>query len=272
MKKILLTGHRGFLGRELIPHLEYQGHIVYTNDLDYCDKIALDKFISNKKINFILHAAIRGGRRTKKDTSEEFYNNILMFENLLSYDIPIINFCSGAVYGRNRSLDGVKEEQFGEATPTDYYGLSKYIISHRCRSKDNIYNLRLFAVFGPEEPYGRFIKNNIKNYVNKTDIIIFKDKYMSFFGIEDTKKVIDYFLLNHKTCPRELNLVYQERTSLTDVAELINTLSHHKVNIFKKEEGWDSNYYGCGKVLGSLNINLNGLFEELRNCYTTINT
>ena len=51
-------------------------------------------------------------------------------------------------------------------------------------------------MFGPNETEDRFIKTNIRNYINNRNQIIFKDKYMDFFGISDTKKVIDLILQN----------------------------------------------------------------------------
>ena len=42
--KILFTGQRGFLGRELIPHLEQQGHDVTTSNIDYSSDFNVNQF------------------------------------------------------------------------------------------------------------------------------------------------------------------------------------------------------------------------------------
>ena len=55
-------------------------------------------------IDFIIHAAVRGGRRIREDISDDFYNNVRMFEVLASQGIPMITFCSGAVYGRQEDI------------------------------------------------------------------------------------------------------------------------------------------------------------------------
>ena len=142
---ILFTGHKGFLGKELISDLQAHGHNIITKVIDYCDNTALDNFILSTKIDFILHAAIRGGRRTHQDTSDILYNNITMFENLAHYGIPMFNFCSGAAYGRSKPISGGKECELGNVIPADYYGLSKYIISMRCQQQSKITNLRFFT-------------------------------------------------------------------------------------------------------------------------------
>ena len=48
--KILFTGHRGFLGRELIPHLKEQGHDVTSSNVDYSDERNLEFFLRFKKL------------------------------------------------------------------------------------------------------------------------------------------------------------------------------------------------------------------------------
>ena len=268
---IFFTGHRGFLGRELIPHIS-KTHNVYTEYFDYCNSNLVQNVVKAHNIDFIIHAAIRGGRRVREDTGDDFYNNILMFENLANTNLPMINFCSGAAYGRESSIDGPTEYEIGKVIPKDYYGLSKFLISKRCSQLSNVKNLRFFNVFGPQETEDRFIKTNIKNYINNKSIIVFKDKYMDFFGINDTKTVVDFYInnFNDSMTPPTVNLVYDNKLSLTDIGMYINTLSEHNVNIVTNSDDWDNNYYGSGNTLRDLNLNLNGIMEEIKNCYNYI--
>ena len=129
--KILFTGNRGNLGKELIPLLEEE-HSVQCYDIDYSNFDNVNSFFRHRQIDFIIHAAIRGGRRVRADIADDFYNNMIMFENLAAQNIPMINICSGASYGRQDDIFKVDERHFGERIPTDYYGLSKYLITHRC--------------------------------------------------------------------------------------------------------------------------------------------
>lgn len=262
---ILFTGHRGFLGRELIPYLS-ENHNVYYPEIDYTKRDQIDLFLSETKIDFILHAAIKGGRRVRQDISDDFYINMMMFENLASLKIPMINFCSGAAFGRQKDIFLSEEIKVGNRIPEDFYGFAKCLITQRCRQLEHVYNLRFFNVFGPETPDNMFTTVNIKNYIHKREIVIFKDKFMDFFGIEDTKKVLDLYLSNNDL-PKEVNLVYENKTKLSDVANLINNLSTHKVNIDVLESGNDNSYCGSGSVLKTLGLNLNGLDKEIRNCY-----
>ena len=149
--KILFTGNRGNLGKELIPLLEEE-HSVQCYDIDYSNFDNVNSFFRHRQIDFIIHAAIRGGRRVRADIADDFYNNMIMFENLAAQNIPMINICSGASYGRHDDIFKVDERNFGERIPTDYYGLSKYLITHRCRQLKHVYNLRFFNVFGACAP------------------------------------------------------------------------------------------------------------------------
>jgi nucleoside-diphosphate-sugar epimerase len=264
--KILFTGHRGFLGRELIPHLQKNHEVTYA-EANYAGIRDVEFFFRNRSFDFIIHSAIRGGRRVRADIADDFYNNMVMFENLASQNIPMITFCSGAAYGRQEDIYNVNENDIGSKIPEDYYGFAKYLISKRCSQLNHVYNLRFFNVFGPTTPNDMFTAVNIKNYIHKREIVIFKDKYMDFFGINDTKKVVDLYLNEEKNLPKEIDLVYPENKKLSDVAEMINNLSEYKVPVTILEKGVDKSYCSSGLTLKGLGIKLNGLEKELRNCY-----
>lgn len=264
--KILFTGHKGTLGKELIPYLK-QKHDVYCYDINYSSVENVNQFFQNQQIDFIIHSAIRGGRRVREDVVEDLYNNVMMFECLASQEIPMINFCSGASYGRKRDITNVDEKDFGKITPDDYYGLSKYLITHRSRQMMNVYNLRFFNVFGPESPKNMFTSVNIMNYIKKEEIIIFKDKLMDFFGIDDTKKIVDLYLSKNKKLPKEINLVYNKNYYLSEIAEMINNLSNYRVPINILESGYDKSYSASGYELSRLNIELDGINTSIKKCY-----
>jgi nucleoside-diphosphate-sugar epimerase len=263
---ILFTGHRGFLGRELIPHL-LENHDVFYPEIDYTNKELVDSFVRENEIEYIIHAAIKGGRRVRQDIPDDFYVNMKMFENLASQKVSMINFCSGAAFGRQDDIYLSEEIRVGERIPEDYYGFAKSLITQRCRQLEHVYNLRFFNVFGPQTPDNMFTTANIKNYISKKEIVIFKDKFMDFFGISDTKKVVDLYLENKSGLSKEINLVYNNKTKLSDVAEIINNLSDYKVPISILEEGIEKSYCGSGKLLKNLNIKLEGLEKEIKNCY-----
>ena len=262
---ILFTGHKGFLGREMIPYLS-QNHNVLCPNIRYTNSVDVDEFIKNNPIDVILHAAIKGGRRVVVDEPEDCYDNILMFENLAKHGIKMINFDSGASYDRRRSIYGVYEEEIGDHIPVDYYGLSKFVTGWKCGDFEHTYNLRFFNVWGPQETDDRFTKVNVDNYINGQEIVIFRNKYMDFFYIEDTKKVVDLYL-SSDDLPKNINLVYPENVMLTDVANIINNLSKHNVPVKILKEGLDNSYCGNGSLLRALCPGLLGLEKSFKHYY-----
>ena len=270
--KILFTGNRGNLGKELIPLLEEEHSVQYYN-IDYSNFDAVNSFFRHREIDFIIHAAIRGGRRVRADIADDFYNNMVMFENLAAQKIPMINICSGASYGRQDDIFKVNERDFGERIPTDYYGLSKYLNTHRCRQVNHVYNLRFFNVFGACAPKDMFTTANIVNYINKREIVVFRDKFMDFFGVRDAFKVIDLYLKRGgERCnlPKELNLVYPEVTLLSEVANIINNLSDYNVPVDILEPGTERAYCGTGAELDKLGLELDGLQKSLEYVYENL--
>jgi len=107
--KILLTGGNGFLARSLLPRLQtcYDVTSVGRKELDLTKSETVKGFFKNKEFDVVIHTAIEGGNRIEDDTSDNFYNNLLMFENLMMYKDKfklIINFGSGAEFDRSRNL------------------------------------------------------------------------------------------------------------------------------------------------------------------------
>jgi nucleoside-diphosphate-sugar epimerase len=268
---IFFTGHRGFLGKSCIPHLQ-KFHEVFTSEIDLTNDHDLEKFLYEYKIDFIIHAAVRAGRRNEPDTAENLYDNLLMFENLSKLQIPMINFCSGAAYDRRTSIEDASEGDLGKSIPTDNYGLSKYIISKRIHTIDHVWNLRFFNCFGIQETKDRFTSVNIRNYKNKKSMILHKNMNMDFFYIEDFLKVLDFYLesIFHTSAPKDLNLVYKQKYSFVELAEIINTLSTHQVDIELHDDSYFNSYTGCGNLLASLDIELMGLKNSFKHYYNLI--
>ena len=88
MVRILITGGNGNLSK-IIKHNLSNDHEITSlsrNDIDISNYNAVELFFKNNyKFDILIHTAIVGGRRTKKDTSDVVYNNLLMFENIIKF-------------------------------------------------------------------------------------------------------------------------------------------------------------------------------------------
>lgn len=270
--KILFTGGNGFIGRQVIPLLEKEGWEVsrprsHQVKLEITSEV--DSLFNEKKYHAIIHGAIVGGRREVEDGPSVFYKNMRMFENIFRHVDKtelFINLDSGASYGRPAPVEQPSPQDFGKVIPADDYGFSKYCIAKRVLNHPKGINLRVFGCFGPYEESSRFFNTNINNYINKKNIEIFKDRKMDFIYANDLYKIVSYFLsIGKRSFVNDINCVYKEKYYLSEIADIINNLSDHKVEIIK--QGNYEEYPYCGYPNSIECIQYDGLEKGIRDCY-----
>jgi GDP-L-fucose synthase len=227
--KILITGTNGYIGKSLYNALKdkYEVTTITRQDFDLTAIQPMIEFFKDKYFDVVLHCAIVGGSRLKEDNWEVMDINLCMYYNLIQCQAhynKLINFGSGA-------------ETYASSTP---YGLSKLVIKNSIANIPNFYNLRVFGVFDENELDTRFIKANIKRYINKEPIIIYQDKYMDFIYMLDLVKIVEYYINNKG--PKEINCNYNKTFTLKETANVINNLNNYKVEIKIEQENFGDNY------------------------------
>jgi GDP-L-fucose synthase len=255
--KILITGKSGYIARSIHSYLysKYDVTIVGRQDFDLTDQFETLKYFSNKYFDVVIHCAVSGGSRLKPDNWDVLDDNLKMYYNLLNCSNKfkkLIHFGSGA-------------EIYSPETP---YGLSKKVISKSISEKENFYNLRIYGVFDENELDTRFIKTNIKRYINKEPIIIHQDKFMDFFYMKDLVSLVEYYILN-ENLPSEVNCSYSEKYTLSDIANIINNLDKHSVDVDYNTKELTDNYNFNGENLLP-NLPLLGLEEGIKNVYNIL--
>ncbi len=149
IKNILITGKSGYIAKSLYRELssKYDVTCIGRDTLDLTNSIDTRVYMRDKHFDVIIHTAVSGGSRLRKDNYLDMDINLSMYYNLLqnklSYD-KLIHFGSGA-------------ELYMSDEP---YGLSKKVIARSIEEINNFYNLRVFAVFDENELDTRFIKSN----------------------------------------------------------------------------------------------------------------
>ena len=264
-KKILFTGGNGF-----IPFIQKAGYEVVrprsTQVRLEVDEEVATLFDDGQHYDAIIHAAIVGGRRDADDDYRVLYTNLNMFETLYKYvdqTDMFINLDSGASYSRPAPVEEPAPEDFGKMIPSDPYGFSKYVIAKRVLGNPKGVNLRIFGCFGEHEENTRFFNTNIKRYIDGEPIQLIKDRKMDFIYADDLYKIIQYYL-DGNDGPRDVNCVYDRKYMLSDIAEIINHLGPHKVDI--QSEGQYPIYPYIGKA-NDLPIEYDGLTNGIRKVY-----
>jgi UDP-glucose 4-epimerase len=250
--KILITGGNGYIAKSITNRLWEKYHILSPGreELDLLDSKSVDAFFEGKHFDVIIHTAILGGNRLKEEDETVSFYNLIMFYNLIRKKEQfnkLISFGSGAEFNT-------------EYSP---YGFSKKVINKLIHKHDNFYNLRIYAVFDEKEKDTRFIKSNIKRYLNNEPIIIHQDKLMDFIYMPDLISIIEYYIAG-KDLLKEVDCIYDDTVSLSNIAQQINNLSINKVPINIEDPLPGQNYIG---VYNELPIAFIGLENGIKNVF-----
>jgi nucleoside-diphosphate-sugar epimerase len=266
--KILFTGHKGFLGTELIPPLSSRFQVI-TFEGNLLNYSQLSTFVAENSITRIIHAAAKVSNRWDTDTSNNLIENLKMTMNIVNLGLPTLTFCSGKVYGYQDSIDNVAEHDADKKYPEDFYGQGKYIIRKLVEDNTLISILRYFNVFGLHEDKRKFVIANLTRYFNHQPMIVDQDMIYDFFYVQDTLPIIlDW--IQGGNIPKEINLVYQNKLYLYDICEMINKLHDHRVEIILSKPNLGKNFFGNGDVLLKLEYPLVGLEQGLKRVYSEL--
>ncbi len=253
--KILITGANGYVGKSLYNALKDK-HEVATITRDKCDLTNLDDvnfYFLNTWFDVVIHCAVKGGSRLQQDDWSVMDSNLQMYYNLLhkkTHYKKFIHIGSGAeIYANNQP-----------------YGFSKNVIRKSILNQDNFYNLRIFRIFDENELDTRFIKANIKRYIDKESIQVYQNKYMDFIYMPDFVKMIEYYITN-KDLPKEINCCYIGNTHLKNIANMINNLDNYKVDIKTEQENEGESYNGAYTYL---EIDFIGLEQGIKEVYNKL--
>lgn len=229
MKKILLTGSSGFVGGNILPFLKDKYIVSAPNrkELDLRNPEMVREYLADGKFDVVIHFAspspIRSAHLDRYDTL--FEDSLRIFMNFYSVRNTfgkMIYSGSGAEFDKRRDIVSITEEQIGECIPHDAYGFSKYIINELAQQSNNIFNLRIFACYGPGEYKSKFITHAIRCCLEKKNITIRQDCYFDYLYIEDYVRYLLYFIDN---APKfhDYNAVSGQPIKLSTIAEIVNS-------------------------------------------------
>ena len=252
MKNILITGGKGFIGRNLQEGLagKYTIYAPGHQELDALDFCSLQRFVTEYRIDVIIHAAIHVPMFNGPE--HEMFNDMTMFWNLekVSDQVEkIIYFGSGAEFDKRYDIRDAKEEDLGRTIPANEYGLAKYTMTKAARASRNIYNLRLFGIFGKYELWDiKFLSNLCCKALYGLPLTIRKDCAFNFIAVDDLIPVIEWMIHNE---PRyhDYNFCHNESYMLSELAQMIREISGKDLEIRLLSDERNLDYTGSNRRL-----------------------
>jgi len=242
--------------RNLFEQLNDKYSITSVNhqELDLFDSSNVSDYLKRGKFNIIVHTSTYDAapKHSTKDQTKVLENNLRMFFNIVrcgDYFEKMIFFGSGAEYSREHWIPKMKEDYFDEHVPTDQYGFSKYVMTKHAQSNDNIYNLRLFAVFGKYDDWRtRFIPNACVQAALNLPIKIDQNAFYDHLYIDDLIKIVEWFI-NNKPKEKVYNVCSGEVYDRESLAKRIIKASGKDLGIVIKTEELGEEYSGNNTLL-----------------------
>lgn len=248
--KILITGGNGFIGKNLKEQLsaDYEIFAPTSKELNLLDSEKVLSYLKKNKFDVVIHCATwNATRNSKKDTTKVLENNIRMYFNIARHQNlyeKMIYYGSGAEFSREHWKPKMSEEYFDTYVPTDQYGFSKYIMCKHAEKSQNIYNLRLFGIFGKYEDWKiRFISNAICKTIYHLPITINQNVYFDYLYIDDLVKITKWFIENNPKY-HIYNICSGEVHDLKSLAKIVLDVSNKNLPILVKNKGLGKEYSG----------------------------
>ena len=276
MKKLLITGANGFVGKNLQESYlkdKYEITAIDYKDLDLSDTSAVDAWFKDKYFDGVINCALKPGHRNAGDTSDFLAVNFRMFENLARHSDKMgrfINMGSGSVYGQDINLSGVGEDFLFQHLGPSELSLYKYTVAKRAEPIPNFIDFFVFGIFGKYEDYAiRFISNAICKTIFDLPITCRQNRLVSYLDVVDIAQFFDYFIENEPK-HKAYNIVPDKVYGLVELAHMIKDISGKDIPIKVANEGNGLDYYGSNIRLKSEigTVNFNSMEDSIKNLFT----
>ncbi len=230
--RILLTGGSGFIGGNLLKSPlgdRFDLEAPSRAELDLLDTDAVDAYFAERRFDAVVHAAGKPGHRNAPDRDALFYSNVRQYMNLARHASAVgrmVVLGSGAVYGMEHYRPRMAEDTFGRHVPADEHGFCRYVCGLHAEASANIYDLRLFGVFGPGEDYAiRFISNLMCKCLLGLPLTMNQDRVFHYLDVADLAPILGDFLELPRPGFHAYNVVPDEAVSLLDLAHRIRDIA-----------------------------------------------
>lgn len=288
MLNILILGGNGFIGKNLKEYFATKDDLQVwapgRAELNCLSEEAVEDYLKAHHFDIVIHGAIFVPHTPEEKVSGKILENDLrMFYNFQKYsDLygKMFYFGSGAEYDKRSDIVSVREygKVQGESKqgrpsdempagekdilrgpeeahriPDTEYGFAKYIIHQQILKSENIYNFRVFGLFGKYENWRTtFISGACCKAVSGLPISIRKNVYFDYLYIDDFCKIFDR-MMRKELKYHEYNMCSGKKYDLLSLAKIVAGISEQKTGkrpeIFVCQEGLAPEYTASNERL-----------------------
>lgn len=237
---ILVTGHTGFIGTNIVKKLQNEYTILPTNKNNAQRMNVLEKsqLLDFDEVDAVIHLASKTSISDSiSNPYDTYYTNMVGTLNILDYAVKrkiknIINI-STYTYGDPKYIPIDESHPLSPHSP---YNKSKVISEKLCKyySEDyklNIVTLRPFYIYG-NSYNSSFISSTIRKVINNEKVILSnKNTRRDFLFVDDFVMLVHKILLNFPEGYNVYNVGYGKSYSLEDILRVIESIMNKKISI-----------------------------------------
>lgn len=259
--KVLIIGGRGFIGRNVKEYLEeknketreYEIFAPSSDELDCINEQAVTDFLKNHRFDIVLNFAVYAKNPDNdRNPSKELEYNLRIFHNFAknsSYYGRMFFTGSGAEFDKRRDIHLAREEDVHESVPVSPYGLMKYTINEIIEKSDNIYNLRVWGLFGKYEYYPtKFISNICCKTIMGLPLSIRQNVYFEYLYINDFLRILD-ILMHRDLKYHSYNMANGKPVDLITLCDIVRKVSGRDTGLYVCREGLAKEYTASNERL-----------------------
>ncbi len=265
MRKILVLGGNGFLGRNLCKYLADCGEKVYSFDMampevaderieyisgDFFDDYTLEKVVADKDVIYHAICTLNPGNSNEKcivGYERDFVQTAKLCSYIKDTNCRMIFFSSGGTVYGNQEVQPILETAV--PVPINHYGNLKLCIENTIRTfnfqmKKNMLVARISNPYGPGQDYHKgvgFIDAAIKRAISGETLEIWGDGTVvrDYIYIDDLCKML-YALIDYHGDIEVFNLSSNTGVSQNDIVSILKELEPEMQVVYKPGRSVDA--------------------------------
>ena len=272
MKKILITGATGFIGKNLLDYFLKKKYFISVvlrkskknikfskeyklnknfKSIIFSDINDLEKKLLNCKIDYVIHAATYYVKKHKSSDIKKLIESNILLPTIIS-DLfcnkkikKFINF--GTVWQHYNNKKHLAYNLYA-SSKQDFNNIFNYYKNHFLKTK--FYNLLISDTFGKNDKRIKLIPSIIKNYKKKNIVSIPKNLSINLINVTNIIKIVE-IIINKNIKPNTYVIKNKKNIKMFVLINYLNKKLKKKIKI-----NWIKNNTINEKIINFKTINL----------------